>query len=415
MTCLLISDNFPPRTGGSGRWFWEIYRRVSRQDYVIAAGEDPRQEAFDRTHDLRVTRLPLTLPGWGVRSLASARGYWRAIRALKQLAVREQARIVHCGRCLPEGLMGLALKWWLGLPYICYVHGEEMNYAVGSRELRWLMHRVLRGAEFVITNSANTRRIVQQDWGVALQRTHLLHPGMDGERFVPAVRDAGRRARLGWGDRHVLMTAGRLQKRKGHDQLIPALQSIRRTIPDVLYAIVGDGEERQPLEQLVDRSGLRGHVQFLGEIDDDGLVNCYQQCDLFVLPNRQVGQDIEGFGMVLVEAQACGKPVVAGASGGTAETMRIPQTGRIVNCEGPDQLAALICELLSSPDLLADMGAAARPWAVEQFDWGTLSMQARRLFALALGQQELPRERALADNAGRQPQTRSPEKEALRC
>jgi phosphatidylinositol alpha-1,6-mannosyltransferase len=188
------------------------------------------------------------------------------------------------------------------------------------------------------------------------------------------------RRRLGWHDRPVILTVGRLQKRKGHDHLILALRSIRRAVPDVLYAIVGDGEELDHLRSLTDREGLTGHVQFLGEVGDDELILCYQQCDLFVLPNRQVGLDIEGFGMVLVEAQACGKPVIAGASGGTAETMDVPKTGFIVNCDTPDDLAAAVVELLSDDDRRRAMCEAARLWVCDRFDWTALGREAARIF-----------------------------------
>ena len=154
----------------------------------------------------------------------------------------------------------------------------------------------------------------------------------------------------------------------------------RAAVPHVLYSIVGDGEERTALEDLVASRGLACHVQFLGEIADDRLVQCYQQCDLFVLPNRQVGRDIEGFGMVLLEAQACGKPVIAGDSGGTAETMRIPDTGLVVPCDGPDAVAGVVIDLLGDCERRARMGAAARDWVVEHFDWESLSRQAEAMF-----------------------------------
>jgi phosphatidylinositol alpha-1,6-mannosyltransferase len=380
LTCLLISDIFPPKTGGSGRWFWEIYRRLPREDYVIAAGEDPRQLEFDRTHDLRVIRLPLTMQAWGVCSRAGLRGYWRTVRRLRTVVREEGIKYVHCSRCLPEGVMALALKWWCGIPYSCYVHGEDVNCASTSRELRWLVRRVLRGAEFVVPNSCNTARILAEEWDLPDEQIRLLYPGVDTNRFVPAARCPETRARLGWHDRPVVLTVGRLQKRKGHDQMILALSQIRKALPNVLYAIVGEGEEREPLQELLQREGLQKHVQFLGEVGDEELIRCYQQCDLFALPNRQVGRDIEGFGMVLLEAQACGKPVIAGASGGTAETMRIPETGRVVNCDGPRDLAALVVELLQDPEHLAKMGRAARPWVVERFDWEALSRQAAQLF-----------------------------------
>jgi phosphatidylinositol alpha-1,6-mannosyltransferase len=179
----------------------------------------------------------------------------------------------------------------------------------------------------------------------------------------------------------VVLTVSRLERRKGHDRLIRAVGRIRETMPDVLYAIVGDGEERPVLEALVAREGLGGQVQLLGQLDDEALVRCYQQCDVFVLPNRQVGRDVEGFGLVLLEAQACGKAVVAGASGGTAETMRVGETGLVVPCDGPNELAAVVAELLADPERLNCMGRSARRWAVEQFDWEVLSRAARRLFA----------------------------------
>jgi phosphatidylinositol alpha-1,6-mannosyltransferase len=349
---------------------------------MIAAGEDPRQTDFDRGHDLRVVRMPLTMRAWGLLSGAGLRGYWRAVRRLRKVVKSERVQKVHCGRVLPEGVMAMALKWWYGTPYSCYVHGEDVNTASTSRELRWLTNRVLRGADFVIPNSRNTEHILKNEWSLPDERIRLMHPGVDTNHFVPAGRSTDMRTRLSWGGRPVLLTVGRLQKRKGQDQMILALASIRRSIPDILYAIVGDGEERGPLEDLVAREGLGGHVQFLGELDDERLLRCYQQCDLFVLPNRQIGLDIEGFGMVLLEAQACGKAVVAGASGGTAETMRIPETGRVVCCDGPDELGALVLELVGDRDLLARMGTAARQWVVQHFDWAALSRQAGQLFRL---------------------------------
>jgi len=377
---LLITEVFPPRNGGSGRWLWEIYRRLPGAQVVVAAGEDPRQGNFDKTHSLNLVRMPLSFSTWGVGSVRGLWEYGQALWRLRRLVKEEGVQAIHCGKCLPEGLLALFLRRWYRLLYVCYVHGEELNLAGLSRELGWLTREVLHGARFVIANSRNTERILRQDWDLPLQRIRLLHPGADTEFFVPAARDERERARLGWDARPVILTVGRLQKRKGHDQMIRAVDQIRKKIPNVLYAILGDGEERLFLEDMVARAGLDGHVQFLGELTDERLLSCYQQCDLFVLPNRQVGQDIEGFGMVLVEAQACGKPVIAGASGGTAETMRIPETGLVVPCDGPDELADSVVDLLHDHERRVRMGRSARAWAAENFDWAALSRQAARLF-----------------------------------
>lgn len=393
MKTLVFTEVFPPKTGGSGRWFWEIYRRMDRDQVTVLAGSDCRQDEFGSTHELNVIRAPLTLEHWGVCKPSALRDYWRLLRTVWSVIRREGVGRVHCGRSLPEGWIVWLLKRLCRVPYVCFVHGEDVEMAACSRELTWMVRRVLLGADFVVANSANTARILSESWQLHDKSVRILHPGVDTDRFVPVGRDDSLRRDLGWGHRPVVLTVSRLQERKGHDTMIRALSAIREAVPDVLYAIVGDGEERDRLEQLVDSEGVRQHVQFLGKLDDADMILCYQQCDLFVLPNRQVGRDIEGFGMVLLEAQSCGKPVVAGASGGTAETMSIPETGHVVPCDGPDELSELVTQLLLDPRRMEQMGRVARSWVEGQFDWDVLSRQAAETFGIetAASSGEAPR------------------------
>lgn len=303
---MLLSKVFPPETGGSGRWFWEIYRRLPCQTVLLVAGVHPAQEAFDRTHDLNIIRLPLQMPNWGVLNWPGVRRYWYNYQAITRLVRSRKIDQIHCGCLLPEGWIGWLLKKRFGIPYLCYVHGEETSYVQQSRELTWMTRRVLGSAQVVIANSRNTFQVLRNKWGVADNRLRLLYPGVDVERFVPAPRDLNLRSRLGWQNRSVLLTVGRLQARKGQDHLILALHRVRRSVPDVLYVIVGDGERRNYLEQLVREQQLQDHVAFLGDVNDETLIRCFQQCDLFVLPNREVNGDFEGFGMVLLEARPAG-------------------------------------------------------------------------------------------------------------
>jgi phosphatidylinositol alpha-1,6-mannosyltransferase len=378
---LLISEIFPPKHGGSGRWFWESYRRLPSANVVIAAGEHPDQVAFDNTHAMRLYRLPLSMSQWALRSFAGLRGYTRALIALWRVVRTEKIEAIHAARNLPEGFLAWLLRKWTGIPYLCYVHGEDVKTARLSRELTWMTRFILGEAEMVIANSQNSCDILKTEWQLEDNRIHVLYPGVDTKRFAPVPPNEEARARLGWRSRTVLLTVGRLQRRKGQDQLIRALTTIRQSIPNVLYSIIGDGDDRTHLENLTKELGLCSCVQFQGEIRDAELIECYQQCDLFALPNRTVGSDIEGFGMVLLEAQACGKVVVAGNSGGTAETMVVAKTGLIVDCGTPEPLARAIVELLLDPQALERMGDAARRWAVERFDWQSLTEQAAGIFA----------------------------------
>jgi phosphatidylinositol alpha-1,6-mannosyltransferase len=370
---LLLTEIFPPQVGGSGNWLYEVYRRMPGK-VVVAAGEHLRAAEFDAGQRLEIRRMGLSFPEWGMLQPRAATQYWQAASRLGRLAREEQVTAVHCGRVLPEGGIAWLLKQRLGLPYWIFVHGEELMYGEQSRQLGWMMRRVFGGAAGVIANSRNTAELLGRRWGL-LAKVRVVHPGVAAERFVPAARDEAFRAAAGWAGREVVLTVGRLQKRKGQDMLIRALPRIRERVPRVLYAIVGDGEERGRLEGLSRECGVSESVQFLGEAGSEQLLRCYQQCDLFALPNREVDGDFEGFGMVLVEAQACGRPVLAGDSGGTRETMQPGRTGVIVDCTRPEPLAEAVAELLADGPRREAMGAAAREWALTHFDWPRLAEQ----------------------------------------
>jgi len=377
---LLIAEVFPPRSGGSGRWLWELYRRLDGVSVHIVAGATPGSDAFDQAATMPIVRVPLSFTTWGVRSVRGAVHYGRATLQVSRIVSRVRPDVIHCGKCLPEGLIAALVKRWHGLPFHCFVHGEELTLAGTSKELTRLTRRVLRESAGVVANSRHTRDILMRTWELPEHHITVMHPGVDTLKFTPAPGSSVVRERLGWTNRRVILTVGALQKRKGQDMLIRALPAIRAKCPDVLYAIAGEGWERPYLEGLVAEHGVSDAVQFRGVPTDAELVDCYQQCDLFALPNRQVGWDFEGFGIVLLEAQACGKPVIAGRSGGTVEAMDPSSTGELVDCDTPDALAEAAVRLLESADDRRAMGARARPWVVEHYDWRAMASDAERLF-----------------------------------
>ena len=381
MTILVLAEVFPPRTGGSGRWLWELYRRLSSVDVHVAAAEAEGAAAFDATAEVTVHRLPLRLSGWGVLRPRSVWQYSRAFLRLRAIAARVRPDAIHCAKCLPEGMLGLAIARQRRVPLVCYAHGEELTLAKTSRELGALTRRVLQRAALVVANSRFTKGLLLEDWRVAPEKVVVMHPGVDTVRFAPAPPAGAVRSRLGWSNRRVILTVGALQKRKGQDMLIRALPRIREACPNVLYSMVGEGWEREYLEALVHEQGVRDLVQFRGVPNDTELVECYQQCDLFALPSRQVGWDVEGFGIVLLEAQACGKPVIAGASGGTVDALQPGSTGELVNCDGPGELAEAVVNLLCDVPRLASMADSAREFAVTRFDWPVLAAQAAAVLA----------------------------------
>lgn len=378
MKSLLISEIFPPKVGGSGRWFWEIYSRLPAEKYLIVAGNDEAAAAFDAAHKLKSLRWPLTMQCWGLASWHSLRSYLNLFLKMVQLLRSESIRTIHCGRCLPEGLLAWCAGKLFNIPYLVYVHGEELPTYKTSRELSFLSKMIYAGARIVVVNSRNSKEAFIAHTGLSDATLRIMHPGVDAAYFIPAEHTPD--TLPGWKGRCVLLTVGRLQKRKGHDHVILSLKHIRESVPNILYAIVGDGEERNYLEDLVVKEGLCEHVQFLGKVDDATLLACYQHCNLFILANREVNGDFEGFGMVLVEAQACGKPVIAGISGGTTETMIPEVTGILVDADNLDAIAAAVIYLMNDEEKRNKMGSNATEWVRSKFDWNKLAEQAQGIF-----------------------------------
>ena len=377
---LVLSRVFPPQVGGSGRWMWELYSRMPVGDFLVVAGNWPGSAEFDTRQKLPIERLPLHLASWGAFGWRRGAEYYALYQRVRALVREHHVRTLHAACCLPEGFLAWMLRRRYGIPYQVYVHGEELNVARTSRELTWMTRRVFDNAQTIVANSRNTAGLLRTGWNAAAERIHVLHPGVDTGRYQPVPRELEARQRLGWGSDTVILSVGRLQRRKGHAQIVRALPEIRKVVPDVLFAIVGDGDEREPLRQLIDQLGVQDQVRLHGELAGDDLLTAYQQCDLFALANREVDGDIEGFGIVLLEAQACGKPVVAGDSGGTPETMNSPVTGLVIDSSNVAVVASTIQGLLLDGERRERMGAAARRWVVKNFDWSVRLAAAQALF-----------------------------------
>ena len=215
-------------------------------------------------------------------------------------------------------------------------------------------------------------------------------PGVDTDRFTPdpAARKE-MRTRYGLGERPVIVCLSRLVARKGQDMLIRALPAIRERVDGATLVVVGGGPYLATLHRLAREAGVTDHVVFTGGVPGAELPAHHAMADVFAMPcrTRGGGLDVEGLGIVYLEASATGVPVVAGRSGGAPETVQDGVTGRVVNGTDVDEIAAAVGEILADPARAAEMGAAGRRWAVGNWQWRN---QAARLQRLLDGGQSLP-------------------------
>jgi phosphatidylinositol alpha-1,6-mannosyltransferase len=260
-----------------------------------------------------------------------------------------------------------------------YAHGEEILISLGSRKLRWLIPRLFNRAAAIIANSRRTKLLLE-DIGVQSEKIQVIHPGVEEAAFRVGCETAlAIRRRHHLGQSPVLLTVGRLQRRKGQDMVIQALPRIVEKFPTVKYLIVGTGEDEAFLRRLARKVGVSDKVVFVGQVADHEHAAYYAACDVFIMPNRQIGPDIEGFGMVFLEASASGKPVIAGFSGGTGEAVQEGVTGIRVDGESVEAIAAAVIEILADSDKARAMGEQGRQWVESAFTWESIVDRTRQV------------------------------------
>jgi phosphatidylinositol alpha-1,6-mannosyltransferase len=381
LTTLVLSEHFLPACGGTITWLYETYRRFAPGEVVVMAGEGGNTDDIDRSLPFKVERLRMLMRDWDPTQPRSLWRYLLMFLHVKKSQRLHQARQIHCMKVLPEGAVAWALWQIAGVPYLLYAHGEEIQMRLTSRKLAWLLPILYRGATKIIANSHHTKQLLV-DIGVNSERIHVIHPGVDAAAFhIGTSASLAIRQRHNLGDAFVLLTVGRLQRRKGQDMVIRALPLIKQQIPNVSYLIVGTGEEEKYLRDLAVTLGVAENVVFVGAIPDEDRAAYYAACDVFVMPNRQIDADIEGFGIVFLEAGAAGKPVIGGLSGGTADAIQDGVTGLRIDGERIQAITEAVMALATNLNTARSMGEQGRQRVEAEFSWDSIVERTRQVAA----------------------------------
>lgn len=374
--CLLIANIFPPINGGSAVVYEGICQFSPPGSMQVLApwrhygtGEEVEGwRDYDAKAGFPIERIELLRPPM-VQSRSLLHSLWlqlavdlplkaRVLRRALGLVRREGIDVICVCELASGSWLGLVLKRVLGIPYINYIHGEEITTESPYRLFGRRRRQYLNHADAVVAVSEFTRAALIDKMGVPPERIALIVNGVDAERFHPGPKDPALLARYGLDGKRVLLTVGRLVERKGIDTTLRALPSILARVPDARYLIVGTGEYRPRLEALVTELGLADAVVFAGRVPQEELVAHYRLCDLFVMPNRELdNHDTEGFGLVFLEANACGRAVVSGIAGGVVEAVRDGETGLTVDGNDVGAVAGAISGLLLDDARREAMGA----------------------------------------------------------
>ncbi|GAA2078616.1 glycosyltransferase family 4 protein [Streptomyces albiaxialis] len=375
---LIVTNDFPPRPGGIQAFLHSMALRLDPSEVVVYAStwkrsrEGVRATAeFDAEQPFTVVRDRTTM------LLPTPRVTRRAVRLLRE----HDCRSVWFGAAAPLGLMAPALRRAGAERLVATTHGHEAGWAQ-LPVARQLLRRIGEGTDTLTYLGEYTRsRIASALSPSAASRMVQLPPGVDEKTFHPGSGGEAIRARLGLAERPVVVCVSRLVPRKGQDTLIQAMPRVLSAVPDAVLLIVGGGPHRADLERMAADRGLTDSVRFTGPVPWEELPAHYGAGDVFAMPcrTRRGGLDVEGLGIVYLEASATGLPVVAGDSGGAPDAVLDGETGWVVRGGHPREAADRLIELLRDPALRSRMGERGRTWVESHWRWDLLADQLREL------------------------------------
>lgn len=361
---LIVTNDFPPRQGGIQSFVHELALRLPADALTVYAPRWDGDAAFDARQPFEVVRHPTSL-------MIATPGVTR--RAV-EIARRAGAEAVVFGAAAPLGLIAPALRRQTGITRaIAITHGHEAGWAA-LPVARSLLHRIGENVDVVTYLSEYFRvRVASALSPAAAARMTQLAPAVDAEAFRPdPTAGAAIRARHGLADgRPVVVCVSRLVPRKGQDTLIRAWPQVLRQVPEAALLIVSGGSYAAALHKLAEQTGTSASVIFTGPVPFAELPAHYAAGDVFAMPcrTRRKGLDVEGLGIVYLEASATGRPVIGGDSGGAPNAIIEGETGYVVGGRDVGALAARIIELLRDPAGARAMGEKGRAWVERDWTW----------------------------------------------
>ncbi|MFG2885010.1 glycosyltransferase family 4 protein [Streptomyces sp. NPDC048297] len=375
---LVVTNDFPPRPGGIQAFLHNMALRLDPGRLVVYASTWKRTPEGVRATAEFDAEQPFTVVRDRTTMLLPTPG---ATRRAAGLLREHGCTSVWFGAAAPLGLMAPALRRAGAERLVATTHGHEAGWAQ-LPAARQLLGRIGESTDTITYLGEYTRsRIATALSPAAADRMVQLPPGVDEKVFHPGSGGEEVRERLGLTDRPVVVCVSRLVPRKGQDTLIRALPRILAAEPDAVLLIVGGGPYEQDLRRLARESGVDSSVRFTGAVPWSELPAHYGAGDVFAMPcrTRRGGLDVEGLGIVYLEASATGLPVVAGDSGGAPDAVLDGETGWVVRGGSPEETADRIVPLLADPELRRRMGERGRRWVEERWRWDLLAEQLKIL------------------------------------
>jgi len=367
---LLVTMEYPPQRGGVANYLEKLFSRLPSNKIMVLAPKTEGDKEFDAQATYPIVRTNMLAFYVWPRWLPL---YFRVKKMVKQ----NRIKMLHLSHVLPIGYIAYKLNQEMKLRYVVYCHGLDVLRAQATeKKKKWLI-KILNNASGIVANSEYTRSLIR-NLGIPDSKILVVYP-------CPAIRPPEKTvdtytvtSKYGLANKRVILSVGRLVKRKGVDMVIETIPKLYEQYKDIMYVIVGDGPELNNLGKRVQELGLQNVVRFVGAVNNDELIKLYSIAEIFAMPSRQIGSDVEGFGIVYLEANLFGLPVIGGRSGGVPEAVIDKQTGLLVDPNNTEEIYAALRDMLASPDWAKSLGENGRIRAEKDFQWRKEAEKLRR-------------------------------------
>jgi glycosyltransferase involved in cell wall biosynthesis len=392
MKILVLTTTFPRwKNDITPAFVYELSKRLLRSDVeiVVLTPHCEGSKKFEILDGMKIYRYPYFFPSY-YQKLAYNGGILPNIKKSNLAKVqipflliseiiytlkiirKENIEVIHSHWIIPNGFIGAICKRFFGIPHVTTAHAGDVFIIQKSGILRMVGSFVLSNAELITANSEFTKKSILSINNSVAHQIQIIPMGVDEYRFCKKERDRTDSSNSA----HIILSIGRIVEKKGLKYLIMAMQEVIKKYPGVILFIGGDGPEKEELIQLCFKLDLEKNVIFLGFISAEKIAEMYASSDIFVLPSIETKDgDTEGLGVVLLEAMACGVPVIGSNIGGISDIIEDHKTGLLARPGDPDDIAKKVLLLLSDQELQTYLSRNAITLINKKFSWGIVSKQ----------------------------------------
>jgi phosphatidylinositol alpha-1,6-mannosyltransferase len=360
---LLVTNDLGPRAGGIETFILGLLDQLPGDQIVIYTASQEGSAEFDAALTLRTGAIV-------IRDKSSILIPSPAVnRRVRDVMKKYNSEIIWFGAAMPLAWMSGLLKRAGTKRVVAITHGHEVWWAK-LPPFKWIFSHATRSIDVLTYLGEFTKKAMAPVVHSQCKMVQIA-PGISIDHFTPSIKSPALIKEFDLEGKQVLISVGRLVHRKGQDKLLAALPEIIAKHPDVVLLFVGIGPRKKKLDQLVRENDLQEYVRFVGRVNYQNLPDYFRLGDLFVMPSRSrlAGLEVEGLGIVYLEASASGVAVLAGRSGGAPDALIVGKTGEIVDGTNVSEIASTINELLDNPSRLRVMGIAGREWTEERWGW----------------------------------------------